>query len=512
MQLATQSAFTPVSLPHFGITKATTPAELNAEFARVAAGLGGYQPVCLEEIPTAANGCELYTGIDVGNAAFTWRVPNSWVIHPMESWRSFNSQILRRKWRRFGEGGAGIIWNEATSVLVPNHDSTRMLGRANRNQLFFGTGAEHALAELLTMQREAHLSAFDQPSLDKLLCGIQCTHSGTYCFDEPFSARRHPQRVNPVVNDLNLATDTQIDSIAWAMVNAAEMAYRAGYKLFDFKCAHGYFWHELLCAGAGRPETSNYGGDIKNRLKPILWALREIRSRCPEMILAVRLSVYDRPIGDTTQYDYWKYHLGVSQHDPHQWDLTESLIVIDELIQAGVTVINVTCGSPYYSAAIQRPTPKPCIFDPDPKENFLYHTVRQMYCVSLLRRHYASSGVAFVNSGMSTLQHLMPGVALNIARTEEKPLIGMGRMSLPYWDMPADLAAGRGVNKKSVCIGIGLCTNTVHAGKREHSDGAHWPSVCPIRLMLDEITDEGEGWFGEVQAAVRKQQAAKTPH
>ena len=57
--------------------------------------------------------------------------PNRWAILPMEGWDAepdgSPSDLIRRRWERFGRGGAGLVWGEATAV--------RPDGRANPHQL-----------------------------------------------------------------------------------------------------------------------------------------------------------------------------------------------------------------------------------------------------------------------------------------------------------------------------------------------------------------------------------------
>ena len=163
------SNFTAVPTHHYKITKNTKPEDLNAEFQAMASSLGGYLANCLEALPTAKEGNELFAGTKIGDSVFDWLLPNSFVVQPMESWRGFLSQITKRKWKRFGNGGAGLIWNEATAVMVPSRDGTRMLGRANRNQLYFGPGTEKYLADLLQIQKDAHIERFDEASMSCLL-------------------------------------------------------------------------------------------------------------------------------------------------------------------------------------------------------------------------------------------------------------------------------------------------------------------------------------------------------
>ena len=85
------------------------------------------------------------------------RVGNRWVIQPMEGWdgtrEGLPTELTRRRWRRFGQSGAGWIWGgEAVAV--------RADGRANPHQLLID---ENTAAAIGAMRRE--LIARLEPSL-----------------------------------------------------------------------------------------------------------------------------------------------------------------------------------------------------------------------------------------------------------------------------------------------------------------------------------------------------------
>ena len=51
------------------------------------------------------------------------RIGNRWAIHPMEGWDGTTSggvtDEMRRRWQRFGESGAKLVWGgEAVAVVV----------------------------------------------------------------------------------------------------------------------------------------------------------------------------------------------------------------------------------------------------------------------------------------------------------------------------------------------------------------------------------------------------------
>ncbi len=64
-------------------------------------------------------------------AAGTTTAPNRFAVLPMEGWDGTTdgrpTDLVQRRWRRFGASGCGLVWGEATAV--------RADGRANPNQL-----------------------------------------------------------------------------------------------------------------------------------------------------------------------------------------------------------------------------------------------------------------------------------------------------------------------------------------------------------------------------------------
>src|SRR5207245_1851571 len=91
-------------------------------------------------------------------------------------------ELTYRRYRRFGAGGAKIIWGEATAVVEE--------GRANPRQLLINQQTARPLERLLQECRDAHRHQFG--SDDDLVVGLQLTHSGRYSFERPLIAFHDP--------------------------------------------------------------------------------------------------------------------------------------------------------------------------------------------------------------------------------------------------------------------------------------------------------------------------------
>src|SRR5258708_6633661 len=112
----------------------------------------------------------LFRPVQIGS----FRVGNSLCIQPMEGCDGTRDgkpdELTYRRYRRFGAGGAKLIWGEAASVVEE--------GRATNRQLLV---ADHTVGDLERMLRECHHAHREAlGSDDDLIVGLQLTHSGRY--------------------------------------------------------------------------------------------------------------------------------------------------------------------------------------------------------------------------------------------------------------------------------------------------------------------------------------------
>ena len=106
-----------------------------------------------------------------------FRIGNRFCILPMEGWDGTPdgrpSELTFRRWRRFGESGAKLIWGGEAVAVRPD-------GRANPNQLLSSDATLASLEKLRNTLVSAHEERFG--SSDDLLIGLQLTHSGRLLF------------------------------------------------------------------------------------------------------------------------------------------------------------------------------------------------------------------------------------------------------------------------------------------------------------------------------------------
>lgn len=427
---------------------------------------------CDDVLLSADQGSPLANPIRVGG----FQVGNRWCIHPMEGWDGTDdgqpTEWTRRRWRHFGQSGAKLIWGgEALAV--------RRDGRANPNQLYYRPENASAIAQLLDDLVSAHEAALGRGEAGSLLVGLQLTHSGRFCRPnrkerlEPRIAYHHPVLdakfgIDPADDSVLLADDA-IRRLVDDYVAAARMAEAAGFRFVDLKHCHGYLGHEFLSA-YDRPGP--YGGDFEGRTRFLRELIEAVRAACPGLMIGVRLSVFDFPpfqpdpartgggkFGPGIPHTYPVPYpgFGCRRDDPFQIDLAEPIRLVRLLHeQYGVELLNLTAGSPYYNPHIQRPAFYPPSDGYQPPEDPLLGCCRQMQAVRAVKQ--ALPEVPIVGTAYTYFQEFLPYVAQAAVRQGWTDLVGLGRMVLSYWEMPADVLAGRPLQTKRICRTFSDCT------------------------------------------------------
>lgn len=399
------------------------------------------------------------------------RIGNRFCVLPMEGWDGTPggepTDLTMRRWRRFGASGCKLIWGgEAVAV---RHD-----GRANPHQLLLkAENVSHFAAlrhALVAQHREKFGSTAD------LLVGLQLTHSGRFarpndsCRPEPRILYHHPlldRRVG-VRDDAPLLDDAEIETLVVDFVRAAALARRAGFAFVDLKHCHGYLGHEFLSA-TGRQGT--YGGDFGGRTRFLLEIVRGIRAEVPGLKIGLRLSAFDwapfhpgcdgqgepeLPAGGSYPFAFGGDCSGTGI------DLRETHALLDLLVQLDIGLVCITAGSPYYNPHIQRPAFFPPSDGYRPPEDPLAGVARLVRVTAELKK--AHPDLAFVGSAYSYLQEWLPHVAQAVLRCGEADFIGLGRMILSYPELPADVLAGKSLNRKKICRTFSDCTTAPRNG------------------------------------------------
>ena len=397
-------------------------------------------------------------------------IGNRFCVLPMEGWDGTRqgepSDLTVRRWRRFGQSGAKLIWGgEAVAV---RHD-----GRANPNQLLLLDSTQAQISALRTALVEEHKLRFG--TADDLLIGLQLTHSGR--FSRPNQKTRLEPAIlyhHPVLDarfgippDYPCMTDAEISRLVDDFIACGKRAYDIGFAFVDIKHCHGYLGHEFLSA-VTRP--GRYGGSFENRTRFLREVASGIRAVAPDLEIGVRFSAFDTvpffPAEDgrgVPAHSDGKYPYAFGADPAHpvrtrddQVKLNEAFDFLDLMRSINVELACISAGSPYYSPHIQRPA----LFPPSdgylPPEDPLVGVARHILVTATLKERFPD--LLLVGSGYSYLQEWLPHVAQHNLRTGKVDFVGLGRLVLPYPEFPADVLAGRTLQMKLLCRTFSDCT------------------------------------------------------
>ena len=178
----------------------------------------------------------------------TVTAPNSMAILPMEGCDSERdgspSELVKRRYKRFASGGAGLIWYEACAVVEE--------GKANPLQMYLTKDNVREFAKLI---KEANLAAAESNGSEhKPVSILQLTHSGRY--SRPIDVRapmvpQHDPLLDPRVGlapDAHVVTEEYLDALMEKYVESAVLAKEAGFDGVDIKSCHRYLLSELLAS------------------------------------------------------------------------------------------------------------------------------------------------------------------------------------------------------------------------------------------------------------------------
>jgi 2,4-dienoyl-CoA reductase-like NADH-dependent reductase (Old Yellow Enzyme family) len=388
---------------------------------------------------------------------------NRFAIQPMEGWDGATdgrpTELTFRRWRRFGESGAKLIWGgEAVAVCHA--------GRANPNQLVINKHSRTDLRELRETLVTEHERATG--STANLLVGLQLTHSGRY--SKPNVHQQPAPRIlyhHPFLDprlglnaDYPLLTDQEVREIIGQFQQAAAIAAECGFDFVDIKHCHGYLGHEFLSA---HTRDGDYGGSFDNRTRFLRETVAAVRAVAPRLMIGVRISAFDTiPFAASISDLPYRWGFGVNAWKPSEIDLTETVQFLSLLATLGIKLVNITAGSPYYNPHIQRPALYPPSDGYAPPEDPLAGVARQMQVTRSLKMQFPE--LVIIGSAYSYLQEFLPHVAQAAVREGWADCVGIGRMVLAYPTLPLDVISGRELDRKKICRTFSDCTTAPRNG------------------------------------------------
>ncbi len=351
-------------------------------------------------------------------------------------------ELTARRYDRLARGGAGLIWFEATAVLPE--------ARANPRQLWITEDNLDAFKRQVDAIREAARSS----------CGhvpaviMQATHSGRYSRPNgapaPLIAYNNPvfEKNAPISSDC-IVSDEYIDRVREALVNAALLAERAGFDGVDIKCCHRYLNCELLSAFE---RGGRYGGSLENRTRLLRESVSGAIQSCRSgFVVTTRLNAYDG-------FPY-PYGFGVREGGGVEFDPAEPVWLLKKLAGAGVKLVDITMGNPYFNPHVNRPFASGSY---EPPEAPIDGVARMLHGTALLKR--AVPEVAFICSALTYLGVAAPHVAAAFVKDGGFDLAGFGRMILAYPDFASDIVKAGELKREKCCLACSKCTEIMRSG------------------------------------------------
>jgi len=385
----------------------------------------------------------LRTPMKIGNRT----VENRMAVQPMEGCDGDTDgkpgELTERRYRRFAGGGAGVLWFEAAAVTQE--------GRANPRQLLIRRKSAKSFEQLLTGTRTAAKKANGESY--RPFTVLQLTHSGRYAKPEgisrPIVADFNPWLDTQPKEKIRLITDDELEQLEEDYVQAALLAAEIGFDAVDIKICHGYLGAELLAAFL-RP--GRYGGSFENRTRFVRNIVGKVRLRAGDSIqVAVRMNAYD-----SVPYPYgW----GVDKTDFHRPDFSEPQQLAALFEHNGVSLINVTCGNPYFNPHINRPYDIGTYIPP-------FHPLEGV--ATLLGAAQAIQAAAprsaVMASGLSWLRQWGVHVAAAGVKQGWFQLAGFGRLSFAHPGFANEVMTTGRVDPNRACLACSKCTTIMRDG------------------------------------------------
>ena len=366
-------------------------------------------------------------------------IPNRVVLQPMEGCDCHEdgspSELTIEKYKRAARSGAGLIWMEATAVCPE--------GRTNVRQMML---TEKNLPAFRALVDEMRKIAREECGTEPILI-LQLTHSGRQSIRPMIAYRNYVYEKTKPMTDECIVSDEYLDTLHKLYAEAAVLAVKAGFDGVDVKSCHGYLFQELLSA-YGR--EGRYGGSFENRTRLYLDCVKAVKAVLPEdILLTSRLSVSDmveKPCGFGTT-------------EEGELDLTEPDMLLEKLTAAGVEILNVTVGNPYYNPHVNRPYRKGGYVAPESAAEGLARFVT-------IEKHIKERfpALTVVGSGMSYYREELFEKSEELLTAGICDLVGFGRMWLAYPEFYRDHLKGE-FSPKKCCLTCSQCTTLMRNGR-----------------------------------------------
>lgn len=227
-------------------------------------------------------------------------LPNRIVMAPMNEGNSTNSEYVERTsidyYGARAKGGAGMIITDCFTVTSKEQDPY-----SGEKRLYPGMKL-YTLAEIA---RE--ISLYGAVPAIQFSPGLGATYRGQIDPENPpADVSPMPCRANPAILCREM-TREEIQLRIKAFGDAAELAWKAGYRVCNLNSHGGYLFPRFLSPAVNR-RTDEYGGNTENRFRFLKEVIQEIKSRLDgKMGVILRLSLERLDYLETTLEESLKY-------------------------------------------------------------------------------------------------------------------------------------------------------------------------------------------------------------
>jgi 2,4-dienoyl-CoA reductase-like NADH-dependent reductase (Old Yellow Enzyme family) len=251
-------------------------------------------------------------------------LPNRIAVSPMCQYQAQDGLVNDWHLVHLGglaQGGAGLVFTEATAVVPEGRISPEDLGLWN-------------LAQTEGLARIVHFI-----KSQGAVAGIQLAHAGRKA--SAFAPWRGSGSIFPTAGgwtpvapsalpfDTGWTVPSALDeagilTVIEAFMDAARKAVAAGFQVIEVHAAHGYLLHQFLSPLSNRRQD-RYGGSFENRTRLVREVVGALRNILPEELpLFARISATDWAAGG--------------------WDLEQSVTLAKELKALGVDLVDCSSG------------------------------------------------------------------------------------------------------------------------------------------------------------------------
>ncbi len=355
--------------------------------------------------------------------------PNRFVAQPIEINSADDggkpTELSLKRYRALAEGGAGIIFTEASAIAAD--------GRARANQLLVIEENAKELEETVKAIKEInpdvlflfqldHAGRLGVPGLSKLV--------STYSTDDP---------------DIHLLTEQEIEALREQLVKSAVIAHQAGADGIDIKHGHGFLFAEFLRPANTR--SDQYGDSFENRTRFFREATQGIKAAIQDdsFLLGVRIAAYEGITGGS----------GTAGPEEIIEDLSEVLAFARMVEQEGMHFINISAGDAAGNLEILLPTSTY-------PEGVYRHFGWTKAVKNAVNIPVIGSAYSYLRNGKNKLigsdaakKSLLYWAEKNL-RDGNVDLIGLGRQSIADPHFPKKALAGD-INAINFCITCNSC-------------------------------------------------------